>query len=290
MRVEEMFDFVRERELVAERRAAGLPRPWTQDPILQSYRFCRMYREEDAVSTWLRRNWREPHFDDPDLWFAMAVARHVNNIPCLADLDFPLPWRPERFLEMTRERRLRGDKVFSPAYMISTNGNVTDSKTDYLCTMVFNPMWALRETLRPKLGDTLCSYHILLGQLFGLASFLAAQIVADVKYVEPLRSAADWSTFAASGPGSRRGLNRVLGKPVMAPWREDDWRLALGRLRDALLPMFSAANMPEPHAQDVQNMLCEFDKMERVRLGEGKPKQLFPGREGAAMSWSRQLA
>ena len=29
------------------------------------------------------------------------------------------------------------------------------------------------------------------------------------------------------------------------------------------------------HAADLQNCLCEFDKMERVRLGEGKPKRRF---------------
>lgn len=30
-------------------------------------------------------------------------------------------------------------------------------------------------------------------------------------------------------------------------------------------------------AQDIQNCLCEFDKYERVRLGEGAPKQRYPG-------------
>ena len=47
--------------------------------------------------------------------------------------------------------------------------------------------------------------------------------------------------------------------------------------------------MPEPHAQDVQNMLCEYDKLQRVRLGEGRPKQLFPGAIGEPMPVSRQV-
>jgi hypothetical protein len=29
------------------------------------------------------------------------------------------------------------------------------------------------------------------------------------------------------------------------------------------------------HAQDLQNCLCEFDKYERARLGEGTPKQIY---------------
>jgi hypothetical protein len=34
-------------------------------------------------------------------------------------------------------------------------------------------------------------------------------------------------------------------------------------------------NLKDLHAQDIQNCLCEFDKYERVRLGEGTPKQLY---------------
>jgi hypothetical protein len=41
--------------------------------------------------------------------------------------------------------------------------------------------------------------------------------------------------------------------------------------------MFKKARMPQLHAQDLQNCLCEFDKYERVRLGEGRPKAKYNG-------------
>ena len=51
----------------------------------------------------------------------------------------------------------------------------------------------------------------LLAGFHGLGGgFISGQIVADMKYVAPLRDAPDWWNFAVSGPGSRRGLNRVL--------------------------------------------------------------------------------
>jgi hypothetical protein len=115
--------------------------------------------------------------------------------------------------------------------------------------------------------------HERLMQFDGLGSFMAAQAVADLKYVEPLLTALDWYTFAASGPGSRRGLNRVLGYEITAPWSEANWYQQLQMLRkdiERFLP-----TMFELHAQDLQNCLCEFDKYERVRLGEGTPKQLY---------------
>src|SRR5262245_44465925 len=105
----------------------------------------------------------------------------------------------------------------------------------------------------------------------GFGSFMAAQVVADMKYVEPLRSARDWWTFAAPGPGSERGLNRVLGRPVDAPWRDDDtWRTAFVRLHAAIAPELERNGIGRLCGQDLQNCLCEFHKYEKTRLGEGK--------------------
>lgn len=274
MRVDDLYKFAVSRHTAHLRRAEGGPAPWTEDPIIRQYRFCNMYRELDTVTAWLREEWREPHQDDPDLWFAFVVARHMNNIPFLSAMGGPpLPWRPEEFRALAAERARRGEQLFSGAYMIGTRH--TGSKADYLADMVFSPLWHNRERIRPLPGDTLTGFHMLLGQFYGLASFMAAQVVADVKYVGPLAEARDWHTFAASGPGSRRGLSRLMDLPVRHNWREDEWRLALTRLREALLPGFRDLGWEEPHAQDVQNMLCEFDKYERARLGEGRPKQLF---------------
>lgn len=267
--------FAEERHNIYLRRAAGVE-PLTQDRILSKFRFCNIYRELDTVTRWLADSWREPHVDDPDLWFAFVVARHMNNIPFLKGMEGPpLPWQPERFKRYAEARRRRGDQTFGAAYMIGTRHE--GSKSDYLADMVFSPLWHNRERIRPQPGDTLNSFHMMLGQFYGLASFMSAQVVADIKYTEPLLSASDWSTFASSGPGSRRGLNRVLGRPLKQPWTEDEWRLRLADLRAQLLPRFLDLEWELPHAQDVQNMLCEFDKYERARLGEGRPKQLFRG-------------
>jgi hypothetical protein len=92
-------------------------------------------------------------------------------------------------------------------------------------------------------------------------------VVADVKYVEPLRSARDWATFAASGPGSRRGLNRVLERLTDAHWQEENWRVALRNFHDSFRGDLERVGLGDLHAQDLQNCLCEFDKFERARLG-----------------------
>lgn len=109
-----------------------------------------------------------------------------------------------------------------------------------------------------------------------MGDFHTAQVVADVKYVGKLRHASDWWTFAASGPGSRRGLNRVLDHPTDAPWKESDWFHQLYVLRKAIAPALAKAGLPQIHAQDLQNCLCEFDKYERIRLREGNSRKFSP--------------
>jgi len=269
---------MKERERIRLRREAGEPPPWTDDPILIAYSFCNVRREHDRVTRWIRANWRDPHVDDPDLWFAMAVARFVNWPDTLAEIGYPMPWNREHFVATGRSRAARGEKVWGDAYNIS-NGGKTEAKVEHVAG-VLDPLSSRRKQLRPRIGDSLLAFHARLTQHDGVGNFMAAQIVADVKYVEPLRSARDWMTFAASGPGSRRGLNRLLDHPVDAPWKEDNWREALRRQHEALMPALESIGLKNLHAQDFQNCLCEFDKWMRVRLGEGKPKRRFNGRGG----------
>src|ERR1700677_1494583 len=55
----EVFDtywrFAAERQSVNDRRLAGEPGPWTQDPGIRTYRFTKAYRATDRVSQYLIR-------------------------------------------------------------------------------------------------------------------------------------------------------------------------------------------------------------------------------------------
>lgn len=227
------------------------------------------------MTQWIAANWREPHADDFDLWFGMAVARFVNWPDTLAELGWPVPWDAVAFRRILGERQARGDKVFGDAYNIP-NGGKTSPKVMHVADAILTPLSAGRLMLRPRPGEKLAAFH---GRLMGrpyLGSFYAAQIVADVKQVQ-LKDAKDWWTFAASGPGSRRGLNRLLGRPIANPWSKDDyaWHAALQRLQEDIAPELEQIGIGRLCAQDLQNCLCEFDKYERMRLSEGKPKRRY---------------
>ena len=276
MRVSDLVTFIIARHAIYVARQQEYSKPWTKDPILQQYRFCNVYRELDTVTQWIASNWRDPNHEHEDLWFAMAVARWVNWPDTLEAIGFPLPWNPEQFLEAIYTRKDKGEKVWTGAYMIGTQGNAKD-KPLFIAENVLQPLWDRREELRPKDGMTLESFARPIINTKNQGTFMVGQIVADIKYAGPLLTAADWETWTVSGPGSRRGLNRVMGRDLGKGWNDKDFGAQMILLRNEVnngLPSW----MEPLHAQDLQNCLCEFDKYERVRLGEGRPRSLYPGR------------
>jgi hypothetical protein len=137
--------------------------------------------------------------------------------------------------------------------------------------------------MRPREGDTLAAFHARLMLHRDMGSFMAAQVIADLKYAgsgSPMEQAADWATWAAPGPGSLRGLNRMLGRAPDAPWKVEDWKTQFDLLQSVMRPLILARGMRFITGQDLQNCLCEFDKYERVRLGEGRPRSRYsPSKE-----------
>lgn len=284
MRTGDLFKFIRERHAIYERRTAGQSKPWTKDPILQQYRFCNVYRELDTVTIWIRENWRERLRFDPDLWFAMVLARLINWPDSLSELTFntirkdKVVWKPEKFVETLAERKVRGEKVFTGAYMIHAGPETGAGKPGYLAESVLTPMWEKRADIRPRKGDTLESFHARLMTCKDMGSFMAGQVVADAKHATiHLQLAEDRDTWCAIGPGSAKGMNYVLERDPLVPFTTHDWGNAIFGLQSVIQPMIKRAQMPFLDAQDLQNCLCEFSKYERTRLGLGRPRSKYQG-------------
>jgi len=268
-RTELVAYFIREREAIRIKKENGEPRPWSDDPIFEKFRFTNVRREDDRVTRWIKYHWRDPYNAHKNLTLAMAMARFVNWPPTLEELGFPLRWRPERVLKILAGRKARGDQTYNAAYMISTCGVKVD-KAEHVVAVLDRVHTG---NARPLGGDSLETAHWRLDQINGIGSFLAAQIVADLKHVHsnPLASAPDWWTWAARGPGSERGLRWWLGreKPIAAfeflP-RLHDMIKAVGPLVEGVGPL---------HAQDWQSVCCEMGKYCKAKESRGRPKQLY---------------
>jgi hypothetical protein len=259
--------FVNERERIRIQKELGEPRPWTADHTLATYRFTNVRREDDRVTRWIKYNWRDPFSDHPNLTLAMTLARFLNWPPTLEELGFPKTWQPELVLKILRARRARGEQVWNGAYMITTCGAEIDKAAHLVA--VGNRIAAGGAC--PVAGDTLENAWLRLRQINGLGSFLAAQIIADLKHAQfnPLFIAPDWRTWAAAGPGSLRGLKWWAGR-LVAP---HEFRPRLHELMTDLAPLIKEV-VGWLTAQDYQNCCCEVSKYVKAQAGT-HPKQRY---------------
>lgn len=272
---EKLLYWVKERYSIFLKKEAGEPRPWTKDPILDQYRFCNVHRENDRVTRWIHDSWLSPDCDEEHIWFAMVVARLLNqpeSLRALSETAF-VEWDKIHFIEVLTQRKNQGYKNFNAAYIVSTNGRAMD-KVEYLATHVLEPLWNARDSVKPTPSDTLASFFKRLSQYDGMGSFMSAQVVADVKHAPVLAQAEDWWTFAEPGPGSLRGMRRLHGLDVKDTSQDKFWKDSLWHLRDQLNNDISP-DIPELDGQNTQNCLCEYDKMIRTLSGEGRPKQQY---------------
>jgi hypothetical protein len=283
--IETLVDFITDRETARISKELGKPRPWTTNEIIQQYRFCNMHRENDTVTKWIAHHWRIPNDSDPDLWFAMFVARYINLPSTLIKLYYPVPWNNDRWLKVARAIIAHKEPVFNGAYIIpptagGDGGTTVGGPKHESIGKFFTMLWRMRDELRPIKNQLLSRYCDTLVALPGVGTFMAGQVIADLKFSRWLAMAPDWWDFAVSGPGSRRGLNRIVGRDINASWKETEWHSLLEELRAAINTHFKRSEIVETFdGQDMQNCLCEFDKYCRVLFNEGKkPKQKYPGR------------
>ena len=249
--------WINERENVRLRREAGLPAPWSADPSMATVRYCNVHREDDKVTKWIRSN---PDYSGASngVWITV-LARMVNRISTLAAIQsYVAVGDLDGIKRVLKDLRQYGP-IWGNAYTISTCGKTMD-KVDYVINHVVQ---AVMEAGDPEF-DTLQECWDSLTCIDGLGSFLAAQVVADLKNTpqHPLQGAVDWSNWCAHGPGSLKGLTAYFGRPsTPGTFRKD-----IGICYEQTMPLVDEAIKPI-HMQDFQNCPCEFSKYARVREG-----------------------
>lgn len=276
-----LWYWVTERERIRIRKDRGDALPWTTDPILSVYRFCNVRREDDRGTVWIRENVREPFADDPMLWLMLCICRQINWPATLGELIVMDAWPsgdtfdPVAMGQTLNRRKNRGEKVYTGAYMISAPATKGADKQTYIAETVVGALWNRRVEFTEWNRATLQATHTLLTQSNGWGNFMAYQAVVDMRFTDLLRGASDAQEWAAAGPGTLRGLNRVADRPADAPLSQAQ---ALSEMRE-IYSVVRGETGVEMDFSDVPNILCETDKYLRVKLGEGKPRALYvPGR------------
>lgn len=281
MRTEDFFAFARERHATYIRRASGEPGPWTDDPILREYRFTNVFRELDKTTIWFRKNirdWMRDHMAASI--FSTIAFRWFNRIETgqrIIDDRGQFAFSPVHWDSAKVDRVVRPHTPWvTGAYIIKTpNGK----------DKLEGVLWCI-DQIHQDLGELTAKMHnatleeawkLLLPYPF-MGPFMAYEAVTDLRHTCVLEDASDIMTWANPGPGARRGLARLEGSHRDA--NVSTRASLLNRLMEELLEASrDERNWPQGwgtwEMRDVEHTLCEFDKYERVRTGEGRPRGRF---------------
>jgi hypothetical protein len=277
------FYWLNERHRIWIKRNNGMPKPWTDDPILRRYRFCNVFRELDKVTIWVRRNIREKHKDSPDLWHRLFVARFINWPETLEEL-LGLDWYSngqfqwQALAKQMKERGARGDQVWTNAYTVSTNGVPIDKPT-YICRDVLNTAWLNRIEFERAAHTSLKEFCDTVQKIDGIGGFMAYEVACDLRWSPGwLDKAPDRLTWANTGPGAKRGLNRLHGRKLEQSISEKQAVAEMQQLLE-LAPIYAGEHivLDRLEMREIEHSLCETDKYLRVQNGEGKPRSTFQG-------------
>lgn len=283
MRTEEFYKFIIERETIRLKRLVGGPYPWTKDPILRKFKFTNVKREHDKTSMLLKKEFYTPHYegDREIILLNCAIARYFGTIEFMRTVGWQHRWNPEHIRKVANARMAAGERVFTGAYII-TNIGIPGSKIDVVIDEFLADLWKQRKAV-VKAAEELrwqpCVERLMQVRGFGGTGFMAKETILDSRYTafwgggQPT----DKNTWTPVGPGSIRGASRTMNL-----WpRKVPKEMALDVCQQLFLARkkFWPKKFVELELTDIQFQLCEFDKYERVRLGEGRPRSLYMPKE-----------
>lgn len=267
---EHYWRFASERQAAFERRVAGLPAPWTDDPILQTFKFCNVYRAADRVSQYMIRNvcyHDEPCTPDDRLFQIVAfrtfskidtwrsVRSFLGRYPTLDDLG------DGSFTKALDHARQANGGLYTGAFILCATDAFGQGLKHLNHVELFRQMF-LADNLGARLLEarSLREVYDLLHAFPLMGDFMSYQTTIDLNYSDLINFSEN--EFTQAGPGALRGVKKCFAglgdyKPAdVIQWMVDNQDKEMARLG---LPFNGLWGRPL-HAIDCQGLFCETDK------------------------------
>jgi 5-hmdU DNA kinase, helical domain len=266
--------------LVFERRLEGKAAPWTEDEILQEYRFCNVFRASDRVSQALiGAAYAREDFTAEDLFLRVMLFRLFSRpetwelIEAETGLLTAANFDEEKIGRVLDRAFEEGSRLYTAAFILcATDAFGHRRKHRNHLALVASMLQAdLPERLAG--APSLSTVYELLVEWPLIGPFMAYQLAIDFNY-SPLLDF-DENDFTVPGPGALRGLRKVfvdLGD--LSPADAVHWLVDYQEAAEEELAIAPPSLFGRPlHAIDCQNLLCEVDKYCRVAFPKLESKR-----------------
>lgn len=294
--------FAAERQEIFFRRLERLAPPWTEDPILATYKFTNVYRASDRVSQFLIReviyNPKYPSTPE-ELFFRILLFKLFNKIETWQRLEKAIgalsfaEYSFERYDEVLTNAMAEKQTIYSAAYIMPSGGHLLGSSVKHR-----NHLRLLEHMMAdeaPKKITDATSMHrgfdILLGYPM-IGDFLAYQFIIDLNYSQLTNFSEN--DFVVPGPGALNGIRKCfadlggLNEPEVIRFVTDQQQTEFERLGLGFRSLWGRPLQ----LIDCQNLFCEVDKYSRVRhpevvgvAGRSRIKQRFSENRSPIEYW-----
>ena len=280
---QEVYDlywyFAYERQNIFWKKLNGENSPWTEDNILNTFKFCNSYRVNDRVSQYLLKNviYNGKKYSDDDVIFRIVLFKLFNKESTwellLNEFEDVLleKFDIKKYSNVLENAILRGIRIYNDAYISCANKAFGyDRKHDNHLALI-NKMFIedkvqndiIKCKTMEEAFEIIKSYPL-------IGNFMAYQLVTDINYSEVV----DWkeNEFTVVGPGSLRGINKCfidkgnLSNEDIIRYMYEHQDKEFERLG---LDFKRIGNRPL-QLIDCQNIFCELDKYCREALPELK--------------------
>jgi len=283
--IKDLAYWINERHHIYLRKLYNCPKPWTDDPILQQYKFTNAFRQLDKGTIALTNMLLQESYNKSEIhqtvkldliFFNICWYRYFNWYEHAKNLGFINSY--EEVENYIKERHKNNQRIFTGAWM-TTGVFCEDKHITYLraCKDAWNRRFAFIKYIEEN--NSLEKVSNKLQELYMIGKFLAYEIACDLRFTSLLKNATDKLIWANMGPGAQRGLKR-LGLPYGNQQQGlTSMQLLYRRLINTKNILGSHIfNCEQPfELREVEHSLCEFDKYMRVKMGEGRPRSRYSG-------------
>lgn len=264
------WTFAARRQAAFEQRLSGVPAPWSDDPILQVYKFCNVFRASDRVSQYMIRNvaYAGDAGSTDDLIFQIVAFRTFSNIATWQSLRRKFGEAPKlrhlrtsRFVTALDQIKSENGGLYTGAFILCANKAFGYDKKHWNHVALFRYMFFEQDLAARIRGANSLEAVVQVLQSFPLMGpFMAYQTAIDLNYSNVLGFSEN--DYTQAGPGAVRGLKKAfvnLGDytPSQAiQWMVDRQAHEFKRLGLKFNGLFGR----RLHAIDCQGLFCELDK------------------------------
>lgn len=274
--IDKFFEMQRERYRMLVNRRTGMPRPWTTDPILDAYRFCNVFREDDKTTTWFRENLRNPLNEMAicgALLRATVAFRWFNRIASGEKIKDMLA--AGRWDSKEAEKALfLQEPVVTGAFIVKTPAGMDKLRGVLWCIDQIAPHCYDIEANHTPGETTMEATWKALRNYPYMGPFMAHEVVTDLSFTWMLKDAPDRNTWTNMGPGATKGMGYIVHgdeeywNSNSAQDQEEMTRHARAILQEAAYDNRWPSAWPRWDLHTVEFGLCEFAKYQHALEGK----------------------